>query len=237
MRWSATRKTQCRRCCGSRMAWVQTSSLTPRAARIRCAPASTCCGRRTVLLVLAESRAIRRRERIPAVLQGSEHHRLTRPHGCRHPRLDRSRGPLGKSTYRVLSPTDRSRTPRKRSRRPRATRDASCASSSIRGPRKSPSASGQRRSGEVRESMEAIFIVNEEQRAILETVKRFVDEEVRPRAAKLDADPILPRAFRGRSSRRRTRLGIRTMTLSEKWGGLAANSLTDLHGDRGACER
>ena len=31
--------------------------------------------------------------------------------------------------------------------------------------------------------MEQIFIVNEEQRAILETVERFVEEEVRPRAA------------------------------------------------------
>ena len=34
--------------------------------------------------------------------------------------------------------------------------------------------------------MEDIFIVNDEQRAILETVRRFVEDEVRPRAAELD---------------------------------------------------
>ena len=37
--------------------------------------------------------------------------------------------------------------------------------------------------------MEPVFIVTEEQRAILETVARFVKEEVTPRAARLDAEP------------------------------------------------
>ena len=38
--------------------------------------------------------------------------------------------------------------------------------------------------------MEEIFIVSEEQRAILETVKRFVEQEVTPRAARLDASAL-----------------------------------------------
>ena len=37
--------------------------------------------------------------------------------------------------------------------------------------------------------MEEIFIQTEEQRAILESVRRFVEEEVTPRSAELDADP------------------------------------------------
>ena len=37
--------------------------------------------------------------------------------------------------------------------------------------------------------MEPIFIMNPEQRAILDTVARFVEAEVKPRAAALDADP------------------------------------------------
>jgi len=35
-----------------------------------------------------------------------------------------------------------------------------------------------------------IFIVNEDQRVILETVGRLVEEVVTPRAAALDADPL-----------------------------------------------
>ena len=37
--------------------------------------------------------------------------------------------------------------------------------------------------------MEEIFIQTEEQRAILESVRRFVEEEVTPRAAMLDSSP------------------------------------------------
>ena len=43
--------------------------------------------------------------------------------------------------------------------------------------------------------MENTFIVNEQQRAIMETVARFVEEEVKPRAAKLDADPDPEKGF------------------------------------------
>jgi alkylation response protein AidB-like acyl-CoA dehydrogenase len=74
--------------------------------------------------------------------------------------------------------------------------------------------------------MEAIFIVNEEQRAILDTVKRFVEEEVRPRSAKLDADPDPAAGFSWEIVEKAHELGIRTMTLSEQWGGLGTDSLT-----------
>ncbi|MGZ8202728.1 MAG: acyl-CoA dehydrogenase family protein, partial [Burkholderiales bacterium] len=74
--------------------------------------------------------------------------------------------------------------------------------------------------------MEAIFIVNEDQKAILETVRRFVEEEVKPRAVKLDADPDPAAGFSWEIVERAHALGIRTMTLSEKWGGLGTDSLT-----------
>jgi len=74
--------------------------------------------------------------------------------------------------------------------------------------------------------MEQIFVVNEDQRAILETVKRFVEQEVRPRAARLDANPDPADGFSWEIVEKAHELGIRTMTLSEKWGGLGTDSLT-----------
>jgi len=74
--------------------------------------------------------------------------------------------------------------------------------------------------------MEQIFIVNEDQRAILETVERFVEEEVRPRAAELDAKTDPSDGFSWDIVEKAHELGIRTMTLSEKWGGLGTDSLT-----------
>ena len=74
--------------------------------------------------------------------------------------------------------------------------------------------------------MEDIFILNEDQRAILATVARFVEEEVMPRAAKLDADPDPEAGFSWEIVEKAHEVGIRTMTLSEKWGGLGADSLT-----------
>ena len=74
--------------------------------------------------------------------------------------------------------------------------------------------------------MEAIFIMNEDQKAILETVTRFVEDEVKPRAAKLDADPDPAAGFSWEIVEKAHELGIRTMTLSEKWGGLGTDSLT-----------
>jgi len=74
--------------------------------------------------------------------------------------------------------------------------------------------------------VEDIFIVNEEQRAILATVSRFVEEVVVPRAAALDAEPDPEKSFSWEIVEQADAVGIRTMTLSEKWGGLGADSLT-----------
>jgi len=74
--------------------------------------------------------------------------------------------------------------------------------------------------------VEDIFIVSEEQRAILATVSRFVEEVVVPRAAALDADPDPEKSFSWEIVEQADAVGIRTMTLSENWGGLDADSLT-----------
>ncbi len=74
--------------------------------------------------------------------------------------------------------------------------------------------------------MEDIFIVDEQQRAILKSVARFVESEVIPRAAKLDADPDPEQSFSWEIVEKAHEVGIRTMTLSEKWGGAGADSLT-----------
>jgi len=74
--------------------------------------------------------------------------------------------------------------------------------------------------------MEEIFIVNDEQRAIIETVRRFVEEEVRPRAPELDANPDPEASFSWEIVERAHEVGIRTMTLSEELGGLGTDSLT-----------
>jgi len=74
--------------------------------------------------------------------------------------------------------------------------------------------------------MENIFIVNEDQRAILETVARFVEAEVRPRAAELDANPDPELGYSFEIVEKAHEVGIRTMTLGEKWGGLGTDSLT-----------
>ncbi len=74
--------------------------------------------------------------------------------------------------------------------------------------------------------MENIFIQNEQQRAILETVSRFVEAEVAPRAAAIDADPNPETSFCWDIVERAHEVGIRTMTLDEKWGGLGTDSLT-----------
>ena len=67
---------------------------------------------------------------------------------------------------------------------------------------------------------------NEDQRAILDTVRRFVDEEVRPRSAALDAHQNPEDCFSWELVEKAHALGIRTMTLEEKWGGLGLDSLT-----------
>jgi alkylation response protein AidB-like acyl-CoA dehydrogenase len=74
--------------------------------------------------------------------------------------------------------------------------------------------------------MDEIFIQNEEQRAILESVRRFVEEEVTPRAAELDANPDPEGCFSWEIVEAADRMGLRTMTLSEELGGMGIDSLT-----------
>jgi len=71
-----------------------------------------------------------------------------------------------------------------------------------------------------------MFIPDDDQRAILETVARFVKEDVTPRAALLDANPDPEQCFSWDIVEKAHELGIRTMTLAEKWGGLGVDSLT-----------
>ncbi|MDP2705938.1 MAG: acyl-CoA dehydrogenase family protein, partial [Burkholderiales bacterium] len=68
--------------------------------------------------------------------------------------------------------------------------------------------------------MEDTFIIDDDQRAILETVARFVKEEITPRAAALDANPDPQQCFSWDIVEKAHEVGIRTMTLAEKWGGL-----------------
>lgn len=74
--------------------------------------------------------------------------------------------------------------------------------------------------------MHEIFIETEEQRAILDTVSRFVEEEVKTRAAELDANQDPEESFSWEIVEKAHEVGIRTMTLSEKYGGLGTDSLT-----------
>ena len=74
--------------------------------------------------------------------------------------------------------------------------------------------------------MQDIFIHTENQRLILETVKRFVEAEVKPRAAALDAQQDPAKSFSWEIVEKANTVGIRTMTLDKKWGGLGTDSLT-----------
>jgi len=74
--------------------------------------------------------------------------------------------------------------------------------------------------------MEGMFALNKDQRAILETVRRFARDEVAPRAAKLDAQQNPLDCHSWEIVEKAHELGIRTMTLEERWGGLGADSLT-----------
>ena len=61
--------------------------------------------------------------------------------------------------------------------------------------------------------MEEIFIQTEEQRAILESVRRFVEEEVTPRAAMLDSNPDPEDGFSWEIVEAADAFGLRTMAL------------------------
>ncbi len=74
--------------------------------------------------------------------------------------------------------------------------------------------------------MQDLFVPTENQRAIVETVRRFVEDEVTPRAAALDAEQDPEKCYSWDIVEKAHALGIRTMTLDEKWGGLGADPLT-----------
>ena len=74
--------------------------------------------------------------------------------------------------------------------------------------------------------MEEIFIQTEEQRAILDSVRRFVEQEVTPRAAELDANKDPEDSFSWEIVEAADALGLRTMTLSEEFGGMGVDALT-----------
>jgi alkylation response protein AidB-like acyl-CoA dehydrogenase len=74
--------------------------------------------------------------------------------------------------------------------------------------------------------MERIFVHTPEQRAILDSVRRFVEDEVVPRAAGLDARPDPADGYSWEIVEKAHEVGIRTMTLGKEYGGLGADSLT-----------
>ena len=74
--------------------------------------------------------------------------------------------------------------------------------------------------------MQDIFIQTDDQRAILETVRQFVEKEIVPRAAALDAEKDPEKCFSWEIIEKAHELGIRTMTLDEKWGGPGVDPLT-----------
>ena len=74
--------------------------------------------------------------------------------------------------------------------------------------------------------MDEIFIQTEDQRAILDSVRRFVEEEVTPRAAELDANTDPEESFSWEIVEAADRMGLRTMTLSEEFGGMGTDMLT-----------
>ena len=74
--------------------------------------------------------------------------------------------------------------------------------------------------------MEYLFVPTENQRAIVETVRHFVEVEVTPRAVTLDAEQDPEKCYSWDIVEKAHALGIRTMTLDERWGGLGADPLT-----------
>lgn len=74
--------------------------------------------------------------------------------------------------------------------------------------------------------MEDMFVQNDEQRAILDSVTRFVEEVVKPKAPALDAQTDPAAGYSEEIVEAADAIGIRTMTLSERYGGLGADSLT-----------
>ncbi|OGK86242.1 MAG: hypothetical protein A2W08_04870 [Candidatus Rokubacteria bacterium RBG_16_73_20] len=71
-----------------------------------------------------------------------------------------------------------------------------------------------------------MFIRTREQQAILDTVRRFVEHQVLPRAAALDARQDPAECYSWEIVERAHEVGLRTMTLGREYGGLGTDSLT-----------
>jgi alkylation response protein AidB-like acyl-CoA dehydrogenase len=74
--------------------------------------------------------------------------------------------------------------------------------------------------------MSGPFETNEMQEAILDTVRRFVEDEVLPVAGELDANADPEQSFSWDIVEKADAAGIRTMTLPEELGGIGADYLT-----------
>ncbi|MEK9966918.1 MAG: acyl-CoA dehydrogenase family protein [Alphaproteobacteria bacterium] len=70
------------------------------------------------------------------------------------------------------------------------------------------------------------FVVDEMQEAVLDSVRRFVADEILPVAADLDANADPEESFSWDIVEKADAAGIRTMTLPEEWGGIGADYLT-----------
>ena len=70
------------------------------------------------------------------------------------------------------------------------------------------------------------FVIDKQQAAVLETVRRFNAEVVEPVAAELDARADPEESFSWEIVEKADEFGLRTMTLSEDWGGGGADCVT-----------
>jgi acyl-CoA dehydrogenase len=70
------------------------------------------------------------------------------------------------------------------------------------------------------------FALTEEQRALRDVARRFIEQTVRPVAADLDRRPDPADCFSWEIVEEASRVGLRTLTLDRGYGGLGADSLT-----------
>jgi alkylation response protein AidB-like acyl-CoA dehydrogenase len=70
------------------------------------------------------------------------------------------------------------------------------------------------------------FVIDELQEAVLDTVRRFNADVVAPVAAELDRRTDPEESFSWEIVEKADEVGLRTMTLTEEWGGIGADSVT-----------
>ena len=75
-------------------------------------------------------------------------------------------------------------------------------------------------------AMSEPFVIDKQQAAVLDTVRRFNAEVVAPVAARLDARTDPAESFSWEIVEKADEFGLRTMTLSQDWGGNGADSVT-----------